>query len=254
METPTTQATWLSAEEAGYLKAGPRRAAEAVLARLIDNDLVRVSREGLVSAVHQNGHGATTSVEARMLSYARTPVPFEEILPSTATSTEMVQLHQHLLGRGLMQRGRHRHDGWWFSLAIAILLFVLGFSAPGCFYGVPIALGFFFWQYGRSPVTHAGKEALRQVTANDRVHAVALHGFDGRIATQSVRALFGLPEQLVVTREPARARKSRRSSSDGAGYGAYSACGSSSGCGSSGCSGGSSCGGGGGGCGGGGGS
>ncbi|MFD4675009.1 TIGR04222 domain-containing membrane protein [Lentzea sp. NPDC058450] len=252
METPTTQGTWLSAEEAGYLKAGPRRAAETVLARLIDSDLVRVSREGLVSAVHQNGHGATTSVEARMLSQARTGVPFDTILPSAATSTEMVQLHQHLLGRGLMQRGRHRHEGWWFSLAIAVLLFVLGFSAPGCFYGVPIALGFFFWQYGRDPVTHAGKAALRQVTAQDRVHAVALHGFDGRIASQSVWALFGLPDNLVVTPPPAR--RSRRSSSGSAGHGAYSACGSTSGCGGSSCSSGSSCGGGGGGCGGGGGS
>ncbi|MGI5501553.1 TIGR04222 domain-containing membrane protein [Lentzea sp. CA-135723] len=251
METPTAQETWLSAEEAGYLKAGPRRAAETVLARLIDSDLVRVSREGLVSAVHQNGHGATTSVEARMLGEARSAAPFDMILPATATSTEMVQLHQHLLGRGLMQRGRRRHEGWWFSLAIAILLFVLGFAAPGCFYGVPIALGFFFWQYGRSPVTHAGKEALRKVTAQDRVHAVALHGFDGRIDGQSVRALFGLPENLVVTPPPAR--RSRRSSSDGASHSAYSACGAS-GCGGSSCSSGSSCGGGGGGCGGGGGS
>ena len=41
----TPQAGW-TAEEIGFLAGGPGRAAEAVLARLMDGGLVRVSREG----------------------------------------------------------------------------------------------------------------------------------------------------------------------------------------------------------------
>ena len=123
METPTTaQGTWPSAEEAGFLTAGPRRAAETVLARLIDTGLVRVSRDGLVSAVHQNGQGATTSVEARMLSHAQTAVRFDTIVQSIARSTEIADLYRHLFSRRLMQVPRRRGDGWWFSLAVAGML------------------------------------------------------------------------------------------------------------------------------------
>ena len=254
METPTTaQGTWLSAEEAGFLKAGPRRAAETVLARLIDTGLVRVSRDGVVSAVHQNDQGATTSVEARLLSHAQTPVRFDMIVQSIARSTEIADLYRDLFSRRLMQVPRRRGEGWWFSLAVAGLLTLAGFVSPPFFVGVPIALCFSFLQYGRSPVTKAGKAALKQVTAHDRVHAVALHGFTGKAGGQNVSELFDLP-QSVVKMIPPKSRKARkRSHSDGGGGGAASSC-SSCGTTSSGCSsssgsscGGSSCGGGGGG-------
>lgn len=248
MATPTTaQGTRVSAEEAGYLTAGPGRAAETVLARLIDVGLVRISRDGLVSAVHQNDHGATTSVEARMLSYARTAVRFDTIVQSTANSAEMGQLHQYLRDRKLMQRPRRRSEAWWFSLAVAGGLVVLGFATPAFFLGVPVALAFFVWQYGRGAVTDAGKTALKHVTASDRVHAVALYGFSGKVGGQHVGDLFEL-SRSIVKMIPLGPRK-RKSSSDGGGCGSASSCsgcGSSSSSGSS-CSGGSSCGGGGGG-------
>ncbi|MCR3753609.1 TIGR04222 domain-containing membrane protein [Lentzea californiensis] len=255
METPTTaQGTWLSAEEAGFLTAGPGRAAEAVLARLIDTGLVRVSRDGLVTAVHQTGHEATTSIEARMLGHARTAVRFDTIVQSTANSTEVADLYRHLFSRGLLQVPRRRSEARWFTLAVAGVLTVAGFVAPPFFAGVPIALCLFVLQYGRSPVTKAGKAALKHVTAHDRVHAVALHGFTGKVARQHVGELFELP-QSVVKMIPPRSRKPRkRSTADGGGCGSASSsssCGTtSSGCSSSSgssCSGGSSCGGGGGG-------
>lgn len=248
MTAPTTQ---LSAEQAGYLTAGPGRAAETALARLIDAGLVRVSRDGLVSAVHQTSHGATTPAEARLLNHARATLRFDAIVKSIANSTEMTQLHEHLLGRGLMQRPRRRSPAWVFSLGVAVFLVFLGFSTPAFLVGVPIALLFFVWQRGRSAVTKAGKEALRQVTASDRVHAVALYGFAGKVSGHKVGDLFDL-SQSVVKMIPLK--KKNRSSSDGGGCGSASSCSScGSGCGSSssscssgssGSSGGSSCGGG----------
>lgn len=234
MVTPlTSQTTQLSAEQVGYLTAGPGRAAEAALARLIDAGLARVSRDGLVTAVHSNNHGATTAVEARILSYARTAVRFDTIVQSAANSTEMSQLHQHLLDRGLMQRPRRRHQAWWFSLAVAGVLVVLGFTTPAFFVGVPIALLFFVWQRGRGPVTKAGKETLRPVSASDRVYAVALYGFCGKVGGHQVGDLFEL-SQSVVKMIPLKRRRARKSSSDGGGCGSASSCSScGSGCGSS---------------------
>lgn len=243
------QGAWLSAEEAGYLTAGPERAAEAVLARLVDTGLVRVSRAGMVSAVHQDGRGGTTSIEERILRHTRTAVPFDSIVESTATSTEMADLYRHLLGRGLLQVPRRRNEGWWFSLAVAGASGVLGFVAPVFFLGTLIGLGFFVWQYGSGPVTRAGREALRHVTASDRVHAVALHGFSGRVRGQDVTELFDLPRNVVRMVPPKSAGVRKRSTWDRRGSGSAASCGSgSSSCSSSGSScGGGGCGGGGGG-------
>jgi uncharacterized protein (TIGR04222 family) len=254
MATPTTaQGTQLSAEQVGYLTAGPGRAAETALARLIDAGLVRVSRDGLVTSVQQNNHGATTTVEARILSYARTPVRFDTIVQSTAHSTEMSQLHQHLLRRRLVQRPRRRNEAWWFSFLLAAGLLLLTFVAPVLFLGVPIAVAFGLWQRGRKAITSEGKEALLRVTATDRVHAVALYGFCGKVNGHAVGDLFEL-SQSIVKMLPLKQHGKHRSSSDGGGCGSSgSSCGS--GCGGSSCSssssgsscssGGSSCGGGG---------
>ena len=235
MVTPlTAQGTQLSAEQVGYLSAGPGRAAETALARLIDGGLVRVSRDGLVTAVHQNNHGATTAVEARILSYARTPVRFDTIVQSTAYSTEMSQLHQHLLDRGLMQRPRRRNPAWGFSLVLAAVLLPLGFATPVLLLGVPIAVAFGLWQRGRKAITRAGKEALLHVAATDRVHNVAVYGFCGKVNRRPVADEFGL-SQSIVKMLPLKRNRKRRSSSDGSGCGAgCSSCGS--GCGSSSCS------------------
>ncbi|MEV6241994.1 TIGR04222 domain-containing membrane protein [Lentzea sp. NPDC051838] len=254
MATPTTtQVTRLSAEEAGYLTAGPGRAAETVLARLLDVGALRVSRDGYVTAV-QNTYQATTSIEARILSYARTPVRFDTMVQSTANSTEMAALHQYLLDRGLVQRPRRRNETWWVYLVIAGFLVLLGFSTPVFLLGVPVAVAIFLWQRGRKAITTAGKEALHQVSATDRVHAVALYGFCGKINGQAVADLFEL-SQSIVKMLPLKTDRKKRSSSDGGG-GCGSSCSScGSGCGSSSCSssssgsscssGGSSCGGGG---------
>lgn len=261
MVTPTTaQGTQLSPEQVGYLSAGPGRAAETALARLIDAGLVRVSRDGRVSAVHQSNYGAATPVEARMLKHVRTPISFNKVVKTAAYSSEVQALHRQLLGDGLMRKPRRRAEAWWVFLGAGGLLTVLGFLLPGFFIGAAIFLLVGFWARGSSPVTRAGKAALKNVTASDRVLAVALYGFAGKVASQQVGDLFEL-SQSVVRMIPLK-RKKKSASRGGAGCGAAaSSCGSgcgSSGCGSSGSScssssgsscssGGSSCGGGGGG-------
>jgi uncharacterized protein (TIGR04222 family) len=237
MVTPVTaHGTQLSAEEIGFLTAGPGRAAETALARLLDAGLVRVSRTGLVSAVHQNNYGATTRIETRVLAQLRTPARFDTVVQKVAYSSEMNALHQRLIEQKLMQRPRHRNEMWWAYLAIAGVLVVGGLAFPPFFIGVPIALLLFVWTRGREAVTSTGKEALRKVTAHDRVHAVAMYGFCGRIGGQQVADLFEI-SQSIVRMLPLKQNKKKKSSSDGGGCGSASSCSScGSGCGGSSCS------------------
>lgn len=240
MVTPVTaHGTQLSAEQIGFLTAGPGRAAESALARLIDADLVRVSRTGLVSAVHQNNYGATTRIETRVLAQLRTPARFDQVVRKVAYSSEMKSLHQQLIDQKLMQRPRHRNQMWWAYLAIAGVLFVGGFAFPPFFIGVPIALLLFVWLRGREAVTSAGKEALRKVTAHDRVHAVALYGFCGEVGGQQVADLFEISQSVakMLPLKQHHGKHAKKSSSDGGGCGSASSCSScGSGCGSSSCS------------------
>src|SRR5690349_24479740 len=86
-----------SAEEIGFLAGGPGRAAEPALARLMDGGLVRVSREGLVTAVHQNGHGATTRIEAFILNGLNgAGRPIGHVIGPASHSQEMGSLRQSL--------------------------------------------------------------------------------------------------------------------------------------------------------------
>ncbi|GHH63623.1 TIGR04222 domain-containing membrane protein [Lentzea cavernae] len=255
MATPTTaRGTRLSPEEIGFLTAGPGRAAEAALARLLDAGLIRVSRDGLVSAVHQNGHGATTPIEARILTQLRKPVPFSAVVRNTANSAEMRALQQDLRGRRLTRSPRPRLGAWWVFLVIGSFLALAAITEPWLLIGTAGFLVFAWWSFGAKPLTRAGRAALEGVTTSDRVLAVALEGFRGKISGRPVADLFGLPQNVVgkLPRKKKRAAGSAAASSGGCGS-CGSGCGGSS-CGSSSsCSGGSSCGGGGGGCGGGGG-
>jgi uncharacterized protein (TIGR04222 family) len=255
MATPTTaRGTRLPPEEIGYLVAGPGRAAETALARLLDADLVRVSRDGLVSAVHQTELGAATAVETAVLVNLRKAVRFDAVARNAAKSAEMRSLHQQLRARGLTRDPRPRLAVWWVFLAFGVLLSLLAFLEPWTLFGAVAFLGVGYWTYGAKPLTRAGRAALKDVTASDRVLAVALEGFRGRIGNQTVGELFGLP-QSVVKMLPRKRKKKAGNRGGGSAYGCgsgcgSSSCGSSSSCssGSSSCSGGgSSCGGGGGG-------
>ncbi|MFJ8966551.1 TIGR04222 domain-containing membrane protein [Lentzea sp. NPDC102401] len=257
MAAPTAATgTRVSPEQIGYLTEGPGRAAETALARLLDAGLARVSRDGIVSAVHQNELGATTAVETLILIGLSKPVRFDAVVRNAAKSSEMRALHQQLRAQRLTRNPRPRLAAWWVFLAIGVVLGLAAFLEPWTLFGAVGFLGFAYWTYGAKPLTRAGQAALKDVTASDRVLAVALEGFRGRIENRSVGELFGLPQSVVKMLPRKRKNKARRrggrAASSAAACGS-SACGSS-GCGSSSsCSSGSSCGGGGSSCGGGGG-
>ncbi|MDX8054865.1 TIGR04222 domain-containing membrane protein [Lentzea sp. BCCO 10_0798] len=251
MVTSTTaRGTRLPPEEIGYLVAGPGRAAETALARLLDADLVRVSRDGLVSAVHQTELGASTAVETFILVNLRKAVRFDAVVRNAAKSAEMRALHQQLRARRLTRDPRPRLAAWWVFLAIGVVLTLLALLEPWTLFGAVMFLGAAYWTYGAKPLTRAGRAALKDVTASDRVLTVALEGFRGRIGNQSVGELFGLPQSVVKMLPRKKKRKAGNGGATGAAGCGSSSCGTSSSCSSgsgSSCSGGSSCGGGGGG-------
>ncbi|WP_089958948.1 TIGR04222 domain-containing membrane protein [Lentzea xinjiangensis] len=60
-------------EELGCLSGGPSRAAGVALARLLQAGLVRVSREGVVTAVHRPPRTPISPLEARILGEPAEP-------------------------------------------------------------------------------------------------------------------------------------------------------------------------------------
>ncbi|MCR3753610.1 TIGR04222 domain-containing membrane protein [Lentzea californiensis] len=114
--------TW-SAEEIGFLAGGPGRAAEAVLARLLDGGLVRVSREGLVTAVHQNGYGARSALEAYVLAGLQGNArPINQVVQVAMASHEMGSLQEGLVARGMVHRGFGRPRGGRAALRLVLFL------------------------------------------------------------------------------------------------------------------------------------
>ncbi|GGN27976.1 hypothetical protein GCM10011609_83710 [Lentzea pudingi] len=254
MATPTeARDTRVSPEQVGYLAGGPQRAAETALARLLDAGLVRVSRNGVVSAVHETDLGVTTAVETGILVNLRQPVRFEPVVRKAGGSAEMRALYQQLRAQRLMRTPRPRLGAWWVFLAIGVVLALAALLQPWTLLGAIGFLAFAYWSYGAKPLTKAGRAVLEAVDADDRVLTVAVEGFRGRIRNQAVGDLFGLPQSVVKTLP--RKKKPRRGKGRGAASSAGAGCGAGGGCGSSGCgsSSSSSCGGGGSSCGGGGG-
>ena len=112
-------------EELGCLAGGPGRAAEVALARLLQAGLVRISRDGVVTAVHQNP-GRVTPLEAHVLQGLRGRRYLDEVLRDAAVSAEAEGLRSHLAGRGLLRRRRSlrpRLYPWLFTLGIGLVLF-----------------------------------------------------------------------------------------------------------------------------------
>lgn len=113
-------------EELGCLAGGPARAAEVALAGLLDSGLVRVSRDGVVTAVHQPGRGPSTLLEAQILAGLRTGRrPLDDVLTGAARSAEAEALRTQLVGRGLLRRRRSwrpRLYPWLYLLAAGLVV------------------------------------------------------------------------------------------------------------------------------------
>lgn len=252
-----------TAEELGCLVGGPARAAEVALARLIQAGLVRVSREGVLSAVHVPGRGPSTPLEAQILIGLRHGRHLNDVVHGAFSSAEAEGLRAHLVGRGLLRRRRSlrpRLYPWLFLLAPLLMVAgVLDAVAPELQREfVPQLPEFPFWYFFAAAAavfvlgsvlavrdpgrlrTRAGyvlmKRVQRRVNAHDPVGAVAVHGLRGRIGGLAIAGMFGLSAVVVGTLP---GRDSSSSGSCGGGC-------SSSSCSSGGGDGGGGCGGGGG--------
>lgn len=255
-------------EELGCLAGGPTRAAEVALARLLHAGLVRISRDGVLSAVHRPGRGPATPLEAQMLAGLRTGGRhLNDVLHGAVHSAEAAGLRAHLADRGLLRRRRSlrpRLNPWLFMLGTGLVLVgfiglvwpeMIGpaqevvpqiaevprwaFFAMGALLIVWASMlkagdpGRLRTRAGYRLVNQAGKG----VSQHDPVGAVAVLGLRGRIGGLAIAGMFGLTP-LVAGVLPSRDNSS--SSSCGSG------CSSSSGCSSGGDGGGGGCGGGGG--------
>lgn len=227
-KSSTPHQTIWSAEEIGFLAGGPGRAAEAVLARLMDGGLVRVSREGVVTAVHQNGYGATTALEAYVLAGLHgTSRPIHQVVQVAMHSNEMAALHHGLIARSVA-RGTSgaKHTG------LRVLLFVLAVAS------VPAAILFDAWLLVLTAVLlFLAIVVLRnkgRLTKHGKL--VLLHAYRNPRSGADQVALFGLRRGK---------QQPRRSTSHGGGCGSscsssydwsHHSCGGSSSCSSSSCS------------------
>ncbi|HWO59587.1 MAG TPA: TIGR04222 domain-containing membrane protein [Umezawaea sp.] len=262
--------TGISVEEFGFLSGGPGRAAEVAVVRLLEAGLLRISREGVVSAVSATSQGASTPLEAYALGAARTGRMLGELIKSTAGSSALDGLKQRLVDRGfLVSPGRRKAWGFVRFLCVvaaigAIVAVGLVDLNPGIAIAVVVLALVFRWFAGRMrrPVRRAGRREERRVVvmSNDRVGVVAQHGLTGRIGNfpnmYYVWEMLGIAPSAGATLR--RRKPVRNNTSDGGTmYGSScnscsscsSGCGSSSSCGSSSdssssssCSSGSSCG------------
>lgn len=241
--TTSAQASAVTPEELGFLISGPGRASEVALARLLDAGLIRISRQGLVSAVDAPGNGATP-LEAQMLASLRTsPQNLDVIAKMTAYSPASESLRQHLLARRLIGKPRKGALYPWAWIA-AIIAFFIGVGSDNFLVYLLVAialvvLGVLFLR-PKGHLTATGKRVVQQAAALDRVTAVAVYGLRGKIFHQPVYAMFDLTAS-VVGMLPVRRRKKRVRADSGVGS-CGAGCGSScSSCSSSSCSSASSC-------------
>jgi uncharacterized protein (TIGR04222 family) len=128
-------------EELGCLAGGPARAAEVALARLLHAGAVRISREGVVTAVHRNP-GRLSPLEARILNSVQVGRYLHDVLREAATSAEADGLRAHLADRGWLRRRRSwrpRLYPWLFLLGAGLVLGgVLRFVAPELLLELPV--------------------------------------------------------------------------------------------------------------------
>ncbi|HEX8868636.1 MAG TPA: TIGR04222 domain-containing membrane protein [Lentzea sp.] len=260
-------------EELGCLVGGPARAAEVALARLLHIGAVRISREGVVTAVHRNP-GRVSPLEARILNSVQVGRYLHDVLREAATSPEAEGLRHHLADRGLLRHTRSwrpRLHPWLYLLGVALA--VAGFIrivAPEQLLELPVPNiteypPWYFFAAGALVLVWAkvlsardpgrlrtrpghllAKRAQLRVSTQDPLGAVASRGLRGKVHGVAIAGMFGLTP-LMIGLLPTRDTSS--SSSCGGGC-SSSSCGSgdsgggdSGGCGGGGCGGG--CGGGG---------
>jgi uncharacterized protein (TIGR04222 family) len=227
-------------EELGFLAGGPARATEVAIARLLDADLIRISREGWVSAV--NGRGRPFSpLEAYILNGLRHgSASLHDVAQAAMTSPEADGLRQHLISRELLRTKKRRFKLYpWLFIGAALLIFggvddgwrpdLLGAGAA------VVVLALVLMNRDTGNLTRTGHTTLNGMTPRERLGFAAVHGLRGKAGLHGkVAAMFGLPDSVVRTLP--NTKKTGDSSCGSGGSGCGSSCGSS--CGGGGCGGG----------------
>ncbi|MEV6238039.1 TIGR04222 domain-containing membrane protein [Lentzea sp. NPDC051838] len=211
-------------EELGCLVGGPSRAAEVALARLLHIGAVRISREGVVSAVHRHP-GRVSPLEARILNSVQVGRYLHDVLREAASSPESSGLRHHLADRGLLRHTRSwrpRLYPWLYLLAIGLVVAgVLRIVAPQQLLDLPVpniteyppwyffaaGAAVFVWAKvlsARDPGrlrTRSGyllaKRSQRRVSVQDPLGAVASRGLRGKVGGVAIAGMFGLTPVMI---------------------------------------------------------
>ena len=245
MTTPTSATT---PEQLGCLVGGPARAAEVALARLLQAGLVRISREGVASAVHLPGRGPATPLEAQIVNGLHGGGRFlGDVVSGAAASAEAAGLRSHLVERGLLRAWRSFRPRLYPWLFLSGLGLALGGLVEGVRFNLlafaAVVLVLALALRARDPGrlrTRAGHLVAKRAARRRPGHpldAVAVLGLRGKIRRRPVAELFGLTPE-IVRMLPGRDRKSSSCGSGGCGGGCSSGSSCSSGDGGGGCGGG----------------
>ncbi|MFD1146314.1 TIGR04222 domain-containing membrane protein [Saccharothrix hoggarensis] len=238
----------LGPEEQAFLVGGPGRAAEVAVVALAESGAVRISREGLVSAVAQPGRH-WSPLQAQVLRSL--PGRLGDVITATAGSPEAHGLRQHLVDGGLVvPPGRRKAvravRGLLVVAAVAAVVLAIALDlsfgvAAGAVVGALVLV--LALRPATRPLTGAGRKVVRRARMNAvptyRLGMVVHHGLLGRVGRRYVWQELGLSAQAASTlRRKSRGAGSPGGASCGGGCGSCSS--SSCGSGSSGSDGGSS--------------
>jgi uncharacterized protein (TIGR04222 family) len=244
-------------EEQGFLVGGPGRAAEVAVVSLVEAGALRISREGLVSAVGRPAHG-WSPLQSRVVRSL--PRSLGDVITDTARSAEAQSLGQHLVDQGLVtphgrrqvaRRTRRLLIAAAVGAVVATIVLELRFELAVGAVLAGIVGTIVLRRVGR-PLTGAGRRVVKRLqpiaVSPNRIALVAYYGLLGKVGRHHVWEVLGISPGAAATLR----RRTRRSGSDGGascgggcGSCSSSSCGSGSSCGGGSDSGGSSCGGGG---------
>ncbi|MEU4743711.1 TIGR04222 domain-containing membrane protein [Actinosynnema sp. NPDC023658] len=260
-EGSTPQPGQAEPEEQGFLVGGPGRAAEVAIVSLVEAQAVRISREGLVSAVSQSrpDSAARSPLQAHVLRSL--PQSLGDVIAATASSAEAQSLGQHLVDRGLAvsparRRAVRRLRRLVIAAGVATVFAKVLLDLPFAVAAVAVVGGLLVslvLARANRPLTRSGRRVVRDLkrvaVSPNRLALVAYYGLLGKVGRHHVWEVLGIAPAAAATlrRRTRRSGSSDGSSCGGCGSCASSSCGSDSGsssCGGSSCSS-SSCGGGG---------
>ncbi|UJW31353.1 TIGR04222 domain-containing membrane protein [Saccharothrix sp. AJ9571] len=252
----------LDLHQAAFLRGGPRRAGEVVLAGLLERGLLRADSSG---TLHHTGGSGTNQLERHMIASVTGAAgrSARALVNNVCDSGAMRALRDDLIAKGLLVDEKRRRKVCVTALALfcAVLAFGLARFAVGVAGDFPV--GYLTLMLGAAIggvittsilMTRGEHQATKQ---GARARPVGFPGAAGLVAQYGLSAY---PDREIRTAllfgmsPPPRSRRRNSSYGGYAGGAAVGGCSSAGGSGCSSSSGGSSCGGGGGGgCGGGGG-